>query len=483
MARPLKQGLDYHPLDVEFYREIKVRQLNHAFGPISTVILLTLLGAVYKDRGYYAEWNDDLCFLVAVDSFSTEEVVHAVVKKALAVGLFDQDCFSAYGILTSKEIQRHYLAATYKRKGVNMVAEYFLVPEAARSNLQLTHLAMAEKETTETTPSEKAGTPVGNPISGMEISPCSQCSSEGNEQGTALVTDTSVVVEELGNQRTPVPVGKEVVTDFCDSELASLATTMPPEPEADLGEEVAGRLTTPTSDEDVATISATKQTSGEGVANVPATKQTSAEVGAVVPITKQKPGDLSHECPQLATTASYQAWCALWRMPNALVQREIARLVTDFGDEVVAQAVQIAGEKQVQSPRALSFVRSCLKEWRQAGVSDLASIAAYQAQRSQRFSHQSAGFAKDAAHKTSRGNKSAAKGDSIDWSQLKTPPADRKTWLRLQKECYLFMGEGYEVDTSYTATPAELAWIYQEDADYENSVYTEANQGKTIGKT
>lgn len=469
MARPLKQGLDYHPLDVEFYREIKVRQLNHAFGPISTVILLTLLGAVYKDRGYYAEWNDDLCFLVAVDSFSTEEVVRSVVKKALAVGLFDQECFSSYGILTSKEIQRHYLAATYKRKGVNMVAEYFLVPEAARSNLQLTHLAMAEKKATETTPSEKAVTPAGNPISGVETSPCSQYSREGNDQGTALVPDTSVVVDEMGNQRTPVLAGKEVGVDFCDSELASLATTMPPEPEADLGKEAAGGLTTPTSDEAVATV--------------PATKQTSAEVGAIVPTTKQKPGHLSHEAPQLATTASYQAWCALWQMPNALVQKEIARLVTDFGDEVVAQAVQIAGEKQVQSPRALSFVRSCLKEWRQAGVSDLASIAAYQAQRSQRFSHQSAGFAKGTAHKTSRGNKSAAKGDSIDWSQLKTPPADRKTWLRLQKECYLFMGEGYEVDTSYTATPAELAWIYQEDADYENPVYTEANQGERIGKT
>lgn len=469
MARPLKQGLDYHPLDVEFYREIKVRQLNHAFGPISTVILLTLLGAVYKERGYYAEWNDDLCFLVAVDSFSTEEVVHAVVKKALAVGLFDQECFSAYGILTSKEIQRHYLAATYKRKGVNMVAEYFLVPEAARSNLQLTHLATVEKETTETMPSEKAVTPAGNPISGMETSPCSQDSRKGNDQGTALVPDTSAVVDEMGNQGTPVPTGKEVAADFCDSELASLATTMPPEPEADLGEEGAGGLTTPRSAETVATASATKQTSGEG--------------GAIVPITKQKPGHLSHEAPQLATTASYQAWCALWQMPNALVQKEIARLVTDFGDEVVAQAVQIAGEKQVQSPRALSFVRSCLKEWRQAGVSDLASIAAYQAQRSQRFSHQSIGFAKGAIYKSSGGNKGGAKGDSSDWTQLKTPPVDRKTWLRLQKECYLFMGEGYEVDTSYTATPAELAWIYQEDADYENPVYTEANQGETIGKT
>lgn len=468
MARPLKQGLDYHPLDVEFYREIKVRQLNHAFGPISTVILLTLLGAVYKERGYYAEWNDDLCFLVAVDSFSTEEVVHAVVKKALAVGLFDQECFSSYGILTSKEIQRHYLAATYKRKGVNMVAEYFLVPEAARSNLQLTHLAKAEKETTETTPSEKAVSPAGNPISGMETSPCSQYSSEGNEQGTALVSDTSAVVEELGNQGIPVPVGKEVGADFCDSELASLATTMPPEPEDDLGEEDAVGLTTPTSDEAVATVSATKQTS--------------AEVGAIVPTTKQKPGHLSHEASQLATTASYQAWCALWQMPNALVQKEIARLVTDFGDEVVAQAVQIAGEKQVQSPRALSFVRSCLKEWRQAEVSDLASIAAYQDQRSQRFSHQSAGFAKGATYKSSGRNKDGVKGDSSDWSQLKSPPADRKTWLRLQKECYLFMGEGYKVDTSYTATPAELAWIYQEDADYENPVYTEANQGETIGK-
>ena len=365
-----------------------------------------------------------------------------------------------------------------------MVAEYFLVPEAARSNLQLTHLPTVEKKATETTlPSEKAVTPAGNPISGVEISPCSQDSREGNDQGTALVPDTSAVVEELGNQRTPVPVGKEVGVDFCDSELASLATTMSPEPEDDLEKGDAVLLTTPTSDEGVATVLATKQTSGETGVTVSATKQTSGEAGVTVPATKQKQRDLSHACPQLATTASYQAWCALWRMPNALVQKEIAHLVTDFGDEVVAQAVQIAGEKQVQSPRALSFVRSCLKEWRQAGVSDLASIAAYQDQRSQRFSHQSIAFAKGTTYKTSGGNKGGAKGDSIDWSQLKTPSVDRKTWLRLQKECYLFMGEGYEVDTSYTATPAELAWIYQEGADYENPVYTEANQGETIGKT
>src|SRR5699024_5537683 len=115
----------------------------------------------------------------------------------------------------------------------------------------------------ETLPSEKAVTPAGNPISGMETSPCSQYSREGNNQGTALVPDTSVVVEELGNQGTPVPAGKEVGADFCDSELASLATTMPPEPEDDLGKEAAVGLTTPTSDEAVATVSATKQTSAE----------------------------------------------------------------------------------------------------------------------------------------------------------------------------------------------------------------------------
>jgi len=41
MARPLKQGIDYFPLSVDFLRDIKVRKIKRACGPY-TVEITTL---------------------------------------------------------------------------------------------------------------------------------------------------------------------------------------------------------------------------------------------------------------------------------------------------------------------------------------------------------------------------------------------------------------------------------------------------------
>lgn len=66
MARPLKEGLDYFPLNVDFFSSIKVRRLSKACGSTSQSILICLLCNIYQDKGYYIEWNKDLPFLIAV---------------------------------------------------------------------------------------------------------------------------------------------------------------------------------------------------------------------------------------------------------------------------------------------------------------------------------------------------------------------------------------------------------------------------------
>ena len=460
MARPLKQGLDYYPLDVEFYRDIKVRRLNHAFGAASTVILLTLLGAVYKDEGYYAEWNEDLCFLVAADSMATEELVTAVVRKALEVGLFDQTCFERYGILTSKAIQRHYLAATYKRKEVKVVAEYLLVPEDARPNLRLLSGEPVASQPTKTPAPVTAKKP---PVA------------------------TSALASVPETERLDVPT-------FCDNELASLAAAIPPEPvvatlptiaadsaggsgqtaPANLAESAGG------SSQTVSAISTDSVQAPDPSVPAPQTFPTTAAATAqTAPANSGKVAVFpTRSAVELKATAAYRAWCELWRVPNRLVQKELARLVNDYGDAVVDQAVQIAGEKQVQAAHGLSFVRSCLLEWQEAGAQDLASIATYQAQRARKFSREQSGSKRSFSQPAAAKNALDSSVPRADWDQIPTAPVDRQTWLRLQKECYLFMGEAYEIDESYHATPAELAWIHQETADYHSPVYLQANQRK-----
>ena len=105
MARPTKQGIEYFSLDVDFFSDIKVRRISKACGPASTSILICLLCNIYRDKGYYIEWDEDLPFVVADTIGTTEGAVEEVVKKAVQVGFFDKSLFDQYRILTSNGIQ------------------------------------------------------------------------------------------------------------------------------------------------------------------------------------------------------------------------------------------------------------------------------------------------------------------------------------------------------------------------------------------
>lgn len=128
MARPFKQGIDYFPLDIDFFGKIEVRRVTKACGPTSPSILVCLLCNIYKEKGYYIEWNKDLPFLIADVVGVSEGTVEEVIKKAIQVGFFDQELYDKHHILTSGEIQSKYLVATERRLNINWNLE-FLVNE------------------------------------------------------------------------------------------------------------------------------------------------------------------------------------------------------------------------------------------------------------------------------------------------------------------------------------------------------------------
>ena len=126
MARPLKQGLDYFPLDVNFLKDIKVRKIKRACGPATVEVLLCLLGNIYRDTGYYFGWDEDTMFLVADEVGAKEGLVEEIVNKAVQVGFFDKDKFEKHKILTSKGIQNRYREAAKKRKEI-VISDIYLV--------------------------------------------------------------------------------------------------------------------------------------------------------------------------------------------------------------------------------------------------------------------------------------------------------------------------------------------------------------------
>lgn len=127
MARPIKEGVDYFSFDVGFLQDIKIKAVMNAYGGIAALILIALLCNIYKDKGYYIRFSDELTLVVAVDIGTKECTVTDVILKAVKVGFFDENIFEKYGILTSKGIQKRYFAIVSRRKEVNFHREIMLL--------------------------------------------------------------------------------------------------------------------------------------------------------------------------------------------------------------------------------------------------------------------------------------------------------------------------------------------------------------------
>nr|DAH80063.1 MAG TPA: replisome organizer [Caudoviricetes sp.] len=116
MARPVKEGLDYFPLDVDFATNEKTEAITGEFGPKGVLIFIYLLAAIYR-KGYYLEWTElAKNQLVNRVSGATGELVGLVVKRLTEYGTFNKDLFLSDNVLTSQRIQETFTDATKRRK-------------------------------------------------------------------------------------------------------------------------------------------------------------------------------------------------------------------------------------------------------------------------------------------------------------------------------------------------------------------------------
>ena len=130
MARPLKKGLGYFSLDVDFYNDIKVRKIVRRKGGDALTVYIVLLCNIYE-KGYYLEWNEDIPFLICEATGYGEDRIKDIILYCIEVGLFDKNFFEQYQIITSYSIQRRYKAigALTKRK-MDKNAPYLLEKDA-----------------------------------------------------------------------------------------------------------------------------------------------------------------------------------------------------------------------------------------------------------------------------------------------------------------------------------------------------------------
>lgn len=115
MARPVKDGLDYFPLDVGIFDDEILIGISGDFGTKGELAVIKLLCAVYQ-KGYFIVWNDLMQAKIAKQLDSSKELVNQIVARLVEWQFFDKNLFNSAKVLTSVNIQNRYFEAIKRRK-------------------------------------------------------------------------------------------------------------------------------------------------------------------------------------------------------------------------------------------------------------------------------------------------------------------------------------------------------------------------------
>ena len=116
MARPIKKGLDYFPVDTDIFDNIQVRKLKSRYKASGFLIYFTILCDVYKKEGYFLQLSDDYVYDLSDRIGETEERVQEVITFCLQTDFFNRRIYELYKVITSKSIQVRYIQAQKRSK-------------------------------------------------------------------------------------------------------------------------------------------------------------------------------------------------------------------------------------------------------------------------------------------------------------------------------------------------------------------------------
>ena len=120
MPRPVKQGLDYFPLDVSW--DVKMQLLKARFGLLGIGCIIELYKAIYKE-GYALKWDEDTRLLFASENHIDEASLDSIVSFAASKGVFHAGILDKLGMLTSSGIQKRWLRIAKDSNRTNKTIE------------------------------------------------------------------------------------------------------------------------------------------------------------------------------------------------------------------------------------------------------------------------------------------------------------------------------------------------------------------------
>ena len=126
-----KVGFIYYSVNTDRYSDIKLKRLKKKYKCDGIAVYDKVLCEIYREKGYYIEWNEMTCFDVAEYFELTEDRVLEIISYCCEVGLFSLEKFDQLKVLTSASIQGRFLdwSKKAKRLPVNIPEQIKIIQE------------------------------------------------------------------------------------------------------------------------------------------------------------------------------------------------------------------------------------------------------------------------------------------------------------------------------------------------------------------
>lgn len=124
MARPLKKGLDYFPLDCTDNDSIELIIAKHGLEGYGAIV--QLWKKIYKIEGYFTDWTEKNLLIFARNYGVDVDNLRRIVETAISEGIFDARLAKDEKVLTSAGIQSRFMriVTDSKRKDIKIESRF-----------------------------------------------------------------------------------------------------------------------------------------------------------------------------------------------------------------------------------------------------------------------------------------------------------------------------------------------------------------------
>lgn len=136
-GRPIKNGVDYFPLDVVMDDKIELIEAEHGIKGFGVVI--KLLQKIYGNNYFYI--FDKRAVMVFSNRVNVDiNSINVIINSCNEWGIFDKVLYEKYEALTSKGIQKRFFEIVKRRKNIEVVKQLLLVDIDVSANTNLVYV-------------------------------------------------------------------------------------------------------------------------------------------------------------------------------------------------------------------------------------------------------------------------------------------------------------------------------------------------------